>query len=103
MNDKIGGQRGPFTSSFFPKICLKFQNFEIAVLFRIVEKFNGYVLEVKVIPPVPGEGLQAVNFTHYILIVSHLQGDIFGGKRGVGAMFEDISVEESFMRKGDFP
>jgi len=59
---KLEGNKAPSHVNFFPKTPN--QNFEMAILFSIVEKFINYVLEDDVIPRFPREELQVVNFAH---------------------------------------
>ena len=64
-DQKIGGHIGPLPCSvfFLPKSL--YQNFEIAILFNIVEKHNNYVFEADLLPHSPqGKGcnLQTLNF-----------------------------------------
>ena len=54
MTKKIGGQLGPLTRHFFPKPSD--QNFEIAILFSIVETPKNMSLEITWPPKAPGEG-----------------------------------------------
>ena len=60
MTKKIGGHLGPPHARFFPKSTD--QNFEIAILFRIVENHNNYVFGDDLPPQSLGEGLQVTNF-----------------------------------------
>ena len=66
---KIGGHLGPLPRSFFSQSSTD-QNFEIAILFPIVENHNNYVFGDYFHPPqFLGEGLQVTNFDHCLHIV----------------------------------
>ena len=101
---KIVGYLGaPSHIGFFPKSTD--QNFEIAILFYIVENHNNYVFGDDLLPHSPWEGLQVTNFDQcftysngYWEVYRRFQGDSFGlggGLRGGElAMWEDLSLEE---------
>ena len=68
---EIGGQLGLPPALFFPES--RNQNFEIAILFNIVDKSNNYVCEDDLIPHFPGEWLQVKKFTLCLRIVLNLE------------------------------
>ena len=60
-DQKIGGHQGPLPR-FFPKSLN--QNFEISILFSIVEKVNNYVFRIYLIPHSPrGRGCKLQTLT----------------------------------------
>ena len=96
MTKKIGGHLGPPpTLIFSPKSTD--QNFEIAILFHIVENHNNYVFGDDLLHPQSlGEGLQVTNFDqclHTVMVTGKctdvIRGIFFGlgvGFRGGGYM-----------------
>ena len=89
------------------------QNFEIAILFRIVENHNNYVLgdDLPPPPPVPGGGAASYKlwpmFTYsngYWEVYWRFQGAflvlVWGS--GEGAIWEDLSLEQYFMGEEKF-
>ena len=96
--------RPPPTLIFFPKSTD--QNFEIAILFNIVENHNNYVLGMTYSPTVPRGGVEVTNFNqclHIIMVIGKCT-DVFRGiflVLGValreGAMWEDLSLEKYAM------
>ena len=70
MTKKIRGQLGPLLAPFFLKSSD--QNFEIAILFIIVEKPNNYAFAYKITPPPTAPGGKSLSyricplFTHSI-------------------------------------
>ena len=85
----------PSHLSFFPK--LSDQNFEITILFSIVERSNNYVFEDDLTPPFPKEeGLQVINFAHrlhIVLTIGKRKESFEGGSDGI-LMWEDLSMED---------
>ena len=101
--------RPPPTLIFFPKSTD--QNFEIAILFRIVENHNNYVFGDDLPPTVPGGGLQVTNFDQclHTVMVTGKCTDVIRGiflvwvwGSGEGAIWEDLSLEEYFMGEEKF-
>ena len=90
-DQKIGGHQGPLTLIFSPKSSD--QNFEIAILFSIVENHNNYVFEMTYSPKVPGGWAVSYKlrpvFTYsngYLEVYRRFSGGLFwfGGFRGGG-------------------
>ena len=89
MIKQIGGKLGPLSCSFFPKVTSS--NFQIAILFSVVEKFNNYVLEDDLIHHGP-RGRAAsyelcplfIYSIGYWEIYKSFQGDFFLMGGGVG-------------------
>ena len=90
-DEKIGGQLGPSDALFFIPKSLD-QNFEIAILFSIVEKFDNYVFENDLIT----HNLRGKDYTFLslsIVCIKHLllgniqtfSGGIFSGARVGGS------------------
>ena len=82
------------------------QNFEIAILFRIVENHNNYVFGDDLPPTVPGGGAASYKlwpmFTYsngYWEVYRRYQGDflVWVWGSGEGAIWEDLSLEKYFM------
>ena len=108
-DQKIRWHLGPLPRSFFPKSTD--QNFEMAILFHIVENHNNYVFGNDLPPQSLGEGLQVTNFDQclHTVMVSGKCTDVirgnfwFGcGGSGEGAIWEDLSLEEYFMGEEKF-
>ena len=88
MTKKIGGHLGPLPyAHFFPKSTDP--NFEIAILFRIVENHINYVFGMTHSPTVPGGGAASYKLCPVFTytngdweVYGRFQGDIFGLGRG---------------------
>ena len=80
------------------------RNFEIAILFNIVEKHNKYVFRDDLIPPQSlREGLQVINFDrclHIVLVIGKCT-DVF---RGIFLVWggEDLFIENFVMGEENF-
>ena len=97
----IGGQLSPLPRSFFPKSSD--QNFEIAILFKTVEKFNNYVFEDDLIPHSPGGTTASYKlsllFTYsisYWEVYRHFQVGFFSGWGGGGGSEGEVYVGGSY-------
>ena len=111
---KIGGQLAPpphFSIFSHAHFFLKplGQNFEIAILFSIVEKSDKYVFEDDLIPQRPPEEvLQVVNFAHclHIVLVIGKYTDVFrgiiSGGRGVGGYLRGSFYGGSYQEGREF-
>ena len=78
-------------------------------MFSIVES-NNYVFEDDNPADSPGEGLQVVNFAHYLHIVLVIgkqtgvfRGIFLVGGQGKKVTWKDLSMEEFFMGEGNYP
>ena len=103
-DQKIGGHLGPLPRSFFTKSTD--QNFEIAILFIIVENRNYYVFGMTYSPTVPREVASSYKlwpvFTYsngYWEECRCFSGGLFWFERmrGRGYVGEDLSFEEYVM------
>ena len=98
----------PSRAHFFPKSMD--QNFEIAILFRIVENHNNYVFWDDLPTTVPGGG--AASYFDQCLHTVMVTGKCTDVSRGIflvwkwgsveGAIWEDLPLEEYFMGEEKF-
>ena len=108
----MDGHLGPLPRSFFPESTD--QNFEIAILFSIVEKHNNYVFGADLLPHQSQGGAASYKlwpaFTYsngYLEVYRPFQGDIFwvggglrGGLRGRIFPWRNLSWEKRNSMKG---
>ena len=109
-DQKIGGYLGPLSRSFFSKSTD--QNFEIGILFSIVENHTNNVFGDVLLPHNSlGEGLQVTNFDqclHIVMVIGKctnvFRGILFCLGVGLrrGSYVGGISLEESVMGKEKF-
>ena len=106
-DEKIGGHLDPLTKLiFFPKSANP--NFEIAILFNVVEKPHNFVFQDDLIPYSPrgrGCNVQTTYNNGYWEVYRRFKGDfcaLTGRGLGRGVKWEDLSMEKYIMREENF-
>ena len=99
MTKKIGGYLGPLPRNFFPKSTN--QNFNIAMLFNLIENLITISFGDDLIPHSPSPLLKYSN--GYYEVYRRFQGTFSGwGGGGSGVTWEVLSMEEFIMRQENF-